>query len=59
MKHTAMTVRVNKLWLANALIRFDDTTKMYVFNLYGYGIVRHKDRGTALKLMIEWINNNL
>lgn len=55
----AMTVRVNKLWLANALIRFDDTTKMYVFNLYGYNIVRHKDRGTALKLMIEWINNNL
>lgn len=59
MKHTAMTVRVNKLWLANALIRFDDNSKMYVFNLYGYDIVRHKDRSAALKLMIEWINNNL
>lgn len=59
MKYNAMTSRVNKLWLANALLRFDDNSKMYVFNLYGHDIVRHKDRGVALKLMIEWINNNL
>lgn len=59
MKYKDSMVKVSKLWLANALIRYNHDTGMYVFTLYNVDIVRCKDKIEAIKCALKWINDNI
>lgn len=52
-------VKVSKLWLANALIKYNYDNGMYVFTMYDVDIVRCRDKVEAIKRTLKWINDNI
>lgn len=59
MKYKDSMVKVSKLWLANALIKYNHDNGMYVFTMYDVDIVRCRDKVEAIKCALKWINDNL
>lgn len=59
MKYKDSMVKVSKLWLANALIKYNHDNGMYVFTMYDVDIVRCRDKVEAIKCTLKWINDNL
>lgn len=59
MRYKDSMVKVSKLWLANALIKYNHDTGMYVFTMYDVDIVRCKDEIEAIKCTLKWINDNI
>lgn len=59
MRYKDSMVKVSKLWLANAMIRYNHDTGMYVFTMYDVDIVRCKDKIEAIKCTLKWINDNI